>query len=149
LFAWGATEWTAFGATLSGIGTVLAAIAVWSAARKGASVFDDWRKQRISERLIAQAEEILTISFKSKEALERIRYPILWADELNIAKQQILELGEHSMDSPDFEKHYIFRSYMNRLGDVILDKPELEEMPLCRLPEHPLCKYVTRSQLTD
>lgn len=42
--AWTATEWSAFGAVLSGAGTVIGAVAVIVAAKLGANTFKRWRE---------------------------------------------------------------------------------------------------------
>lgn len=66
---WTSIEWTAFGAVLSGAGTVIGAVAVIGAAWLASNTFEGWRKQTLSQRRIEQAERILTAAYKARRAL--------------------------------------------------------------------------------
>lgn len=68
-------DWSATGDFVGGIGAVAGVIAVVWAARKGASTFQQWRVQKIEERRIHLAEQILALAYKLEEAFEQIRFP--------------------------------------------------------------------------
>lgn len=62
-------DWAGFGSLLSGVGTIIGALAVIITAIVGSRTFEGWRKQKLSERRIEQAERILTATYKARRAL--------------------------------------------------------------------------------
>ncbi|WP_287882781.1 hypothetical protein [Paracoccus sp. (in: a-proteobacteria)] len=70
------------GAVLQGIGSLAGAFAVGFAAWMASNTFENWRRQKISERRIEQAERILTATYKVRRGLSQVRNPMIWAHEL-------------------------------------------------------------------
>ncbi|MBK5923071.1 hypothetical protein CCR90_04605 [Rhodovulum sulfidophilum] len=71
---WTHADWSALGNVLSGIGTIVGAIAVIWAARLGSGTFESWREQKISERRIDQAEWILIATYNARRSLGDLRH---------------------------------------------------------------------------
>lgn len=130
---WTATEWTALGAVLSGMGTVIGAIAVIGAAVLASNTFDGWRKQTLSQRRIEQAERILTATYKVRRGLSHVRNPMLWAFELQKAEDYLREKGELSGDETRNRKMITSQLYFTRINAVLDDRKLLEEcQPMAR-----------------
>ncbi|ATE64125.1 hypothetical protein [Rhizorhabdus dicambivorans] len=89
----GATDWAATGQMLSGVGTVLGALAVIYAAKVGADTFSSWKRQKLEERRIAVAEQALALAFRIEEAFEQIRYPSATATEQAAAFENMIGIG--------------------------------------------------------
>ena len=53
-------DWAATGTMLSGIGTLVGALAVIGAAIIGSHTFENWKRQKLAERNFELAERILT-----------------------------------------------------------------------------------------
>jgi hypothetical protein len=129
---WTATEWTALGAVLSGTGTVIGALAVIGAAIFASNTFDGWRRQKLSERHIEQAERILTAAYKARRALGYVRSPMILAHELHTAEEQ-LEKQDDSAASSKKQKLIIRQAYYNRLTAVLDERRAVEEcLPMAR-----------------
>ncbi len=73
-------DWSATGAMLSGLGTLIGAFAVIYAA-------SIWKKQKIAERRMVLAEKILHSAYDAKRALDAIRSPFSYLD-LKLTKEQ-------------------------------------------------------------
>lgn len=58
---------------LSGIGTVIGALAVIYAAHKGSDTFKLWRRQKNEERRIELAEQVMTLAYRLRRAIEGVR----------------------------------------------------------------------------
>ena len=58
-----AVDWSALGAMLSGVGTIIGAGTVLDAALIGRNTFKDWRRQKQEERRMAAAEQLLVIAY--------------------------------------------------------------------------------------
>ena len=78
---------------LSGIGTIVGAGAVIYAAHKGSDTFKQWRRQKNEERRIDLAEQVLTLAYKLKRAIEGIRSPIMMANEIVEVEALLREQG--------------------------------------------------------
>jgi hypothetical protein len=129
---WTATEWTALGAVLSGTGTVIGALAVICAAVFASNTFDGWRRQKLSERHIEQAERILTAAYKARRALGYVRSPMLLAHELHTAKEH-LEKQDGWASSSRNQKLITAQAYYNRLNAVLDERRAVEEcLPMAR-----------------
>jgi len=92
-------DWSATGDFWSGIGTMLGAVAVIYAARKGASTFQQWKQQKLGERHIEQAERIMTAVDDARDALKSVRSPMMWAHEEEAAKKKLIEGDEAGFNS--------------------------------------------------
>lgn len=129
---WTATEWTALGAVLSGTGTVIGALAVIGAAWFASNTFDGWRRQKLSERHIEQAERILTAAYKARRALGNVRSPLILAHELQTAEEH-LEKKEGWASSSKKQKLITAQAYYNRLNAVLDERRAVEEcLPMGR-----------------
>lgn len=129
-------DWAATGAMLSGIGTVLVALAVMAAAVIGGSTFNSWRKQRIAERRMEQAERILTATYRVRDALSRVRSPAMWGHELENAEQALRDNGQwEKILGGDREKdrYRTAQAYYKRIADATTDRQLMEEcQPVAR-----------------
>ncbi len=130
--AWTATEWSAFGGVLSGVGTVIGAVAVIVAANLGSSTFKSWREQKLSERKIEQAERILTATYKARRGLEYVRSPLITAHELNAAEKH-LEMLDWWATTDRKQSLITKQAYFNRLNAVAEERRAVEEcLPMAR-----------------
>jgi len=129
---WTAIEWTAFGAVLSGIGTVVGALAVICAARYASDTFDGWRQQKLSERNMGQAERILTAAYKARRALNYVRSPWMYPHEKTKA-EELLE-KQHGWTTSSKKQNLItVQAYYNRLDAVHEERQAVEEcLPMAR-----------------
>lgn len=131
---WTATEWSALGAVLSGAGTVIGALAVIGAAWFASNTFDEWRKQKLSERRIEQAERILTAAYKARRALGYVRSPLMEAHELSAAEAH-LEKQEFwaTADTTRKQRLVSAQGHYNRLNAVLDERRAVEEcLPMAR-----------------
>jgi hypothetical protein len=131
---WTTAEWAAFGGVLSGVGTVIGALAVIVAAVLGSQTFKSWRKQALSQRRIEQAERILTATYKARRALGYVRSPIMWAHELKAAEAHLEEQDSWAtVDRERKQKMISAQGYYNRLNAVMDERRALEEcLPMAR-----------------
>lgn len=74
-------DWATTGSMLAGIGTIFGGGAVIYAARKGSDTFNQWRRQKSEERRIVLAEQVLTLAYRVRRAIDTIRSPVLWRAE--------------------------------------------------------------------
>lgn len=97
-------DWAATGSMLSGWATLFGAGAVVYAAHKGADTFKQWRRQKNEERRIELAEDILTLAYKLRRAIEGIRSPAMWAEEINSVHDELAEKGIINDQTPEGHK---------------------------------------------
>ncbi|WP_421695487.1 hypothetical protein [Aestuariivirga sp.] len=83
---WTPNEW---GAILAGVGSLLQAVAIGSAAYVGHVGFEQWRRQRIEERRIATAERILSVAYRVQDAFDTIRAPFISNEEFQAAEDDL------------------------------------------------------------
>lgn len=131
-----AIDWAATGTMLQGIGTVVGALAVIGAAFIGSRTFDNWRRQKLAERHIDQAERILTATYKVRRSLAMVRNPVMWAHEMDAGEERLKELGQwDNIIGGDNERNRfrVTQAYYNRLAATRDDQRVLEEcQPMAR-----------------
>lgn len=128
-------DWAATGAMLSGIGTVVGALAVIGAAIIGSRTFDNWKRQKLAERHIEQAERILTATYRVRRGLSRVRSPAMWGHETDAAEEQLKASGDWEKTFPESERKSLAtaQAYYNRLNATRDDQRALEEcQPMAR-----------------
>ena len=129
-------DWAATGTMLQGIGTVIGALAVIGAAIIGSRTFDNWKRQKLAERHIEQAERILTATYKVRRDLAMVRSPMMWAHETDAAEEQLKASGEWEKvwGGDDERKRFATaQAYYNRLNSTQDDQRALEEcQPMAR-----------------
>ncbi|EPR14165.1 hypothetical protein M527_12780 [Sphingobium indicum IP26] len=89
---------------LSGIGTIIGALAVIYAAHKGSDTFKQWRRQKNEERRIELAEQVLTLAYKLRRAIEGIRSPAMWGAEQNEVYDELRKNGVIDDQTPEGHK---------------------------------------------
>lgn len=127
-------DWLAVGSVLQGAGTVVGAIAVIIAAKLGSSTFENWRRQKLSERRIEQAERILLATYRARRGLSYVRSPMMWPSELAEAEDQLksIEGWEHK-PKKDKERIKHAQVYYNRIISRREERRALEEcQPMAR-----------------
>ncbi|MEH0196322.1 hypothetical protein V7S57_12000 [Caulobacter sp. CCNWLY153] len=103
---------------LQGIGAITGALTVMLAAVIGANTFEKWRRQKISERRIEQAERFLTAAYNARRALARVRSPAMMGYELEIAEERLREAGrfEPPLDAAKTRRLCTAQAYHERLN---------------------------------
>lgn len=122
-------DWAATGSMLSGWATLFGAGAVVYAAHKGSDTFKQWRRQKNEERRIELAEQILTLAYKLRRAIEGIRSPAMWAEESIAIHDELRKNGVITDQTPEGDKGILAtaqatlsRSNANKpLWDALLD----------------------------
>ena len=130
-----AIDWAATGTMLQGSGTIVGALAVVWAAKKGADTFDSWKRQKIAERKLDQAERILTATYKARQALGFVRSPMMWGNELDAAEEKLKEELEKWDAQPDDRQRRLrtAQAHFNRLNRVKEDRNSLFDcLPMAR-----------------
>lgn len=89
------------GTVLQGVGALAQAAAIGFAAYIASDTYKGWRKQKLSERRIEQAERILTAAYKARRALGQVRSPMMWAHEMNAAEELLKAKEFWPTFSPD------------------------------------------------
>lgn len=128
-------DWAATGTMLQGIGTVVGGFAVIGAAIIGSRTFDVWKRQKLAERHIEQAERILTAVYKVRRALSFVRSPMMWAHELDAAEESLKASGdwEKVFDAEEQRRWRTTQAYYNRLTKTADDRTALEQcQPMAR-----------------
>jgi len=128
-------DWAATGTMLQGIGTVIGAIAVIAAAIIGSQTFKSWKRQKLAERHIEQAERILTATYQVRRSLSYVRSPAMWGHETEAAEKQLRESGEWEKFYPTSERNRLAtaQAYYNRLSATRENQQSLEEcQPMAR-----------------
>ena len=128
-------DWSATGAMAQGLGTLLGAITVLVAAIIGANTFSKWRKQKLAERRIEQAERILTATYKVRRRLSFVRSPAMWANEIDSAEARLKENGawDSAVGKLEQKKLTTAQAYYSRIGAAKADREALDEcLPMAR-----------------
>lgn len=112
-------DWTAIGTMLTGLGTIGSAIAVTAAAIIAGRSFDDWKKQKLTERKMDHAEQILSIAHRAKDAIEDIRKPMTTQEERKAA----LDL----MDTMDAKYRFFKESSRKNISVSYVHKIRLDK----------------------
>lgn len=122
------------GAVLIGVGTLAQAFAVGFAAWIASDTFKGWRKQKLSERRIEQAERILTAAYKARRALEYVRNPLMEAHELSAAEEHLeRQVSWATADGNRKQRLVSAQGYYNRLNAVLEERRAVEEcLPMAR-----------------
>lgn len=132
--SWTHDDWSALGSALSGVGTVLGAATVLIAAIIGSRTFNSWRRQKLSERRIEQAERILTAAYKARRALGYVRSPLILAHELVMAEEHLKNQDEW-LTVPEGRKKKLItaQAYHSRLNAVLDERRAIDEcLPMAR-----------------
>lgn len=82
-------DWAATGAMLAGIGTVGGSAAIVVAAVLGRKAVEDFRKEKLTEREITHAENILTSAYKLEWATSSIRSPATFGNETRASQEEL------------------------------------------------------------
>lgn len=128
-------DWGDTGAMLQGWGTLLGSVAVIYAAKKGADTFGAWKKQKLTERKLEQAERILTATYKAREGLSYIRGIMMWGHELEAAENKLKEDPKQWEQQTDRRKKRLVtaQAYYNRINRTKADQDELFNcLPMAR-----------------
>ncbi len=128
-------DWSATGTMLQGWGTLVGALAVIWAAKKGADTFDSWKRQKVAERKLDQAERILTATYKARRALAGVRGIMMWAHELKAAEDKLKEdLDQWNQQLEHRQKRLVTaQAYYNRLNRTKEEQDELFQcLPMAR-----------------
>jgi hypothetical protein len=91
---------SAIGSLLSGIGTMLGAAAVIFAAIVGTGTFRAWKRQQIIQRQMDIAEQILSIAFRARAAIQAVRSSRESNQELIKAFNETQAFGVDIINSP-------------------------------------------------
>lgn len=91
-------DWAATGAFLSGIGTIIVAIAVIVATVIGGHAFRAWKRQQLVQRQMDHADKILTLVIRAKDEIETIRSPFKSAAEV---AEAVKSLEANGFDKAD------------------------------------------------
>lgn len=120
------------GAVLQGVGSLAQAAAIGFAAWLASNTYQSWRRQKLSERRIEQAERILTAAYKARRGLEYVRNPLMLAHELNAAEKHLETLDFWA--TADRKQSLITKqAYFNRLNAVMDERRAVEEcLPMAR-----------------
>jgi hypothetical protein len=86
-------DWSATGEMLSGLGTIGGSIAILIAAWVGSNTFTNWKRQKLEERKIELAENVLSLSYKIEEAYGQIRFESYDATERDQAFENMRATG--------------------------------------------------------
>ncbi|MBA4757402.1 hypothetical protein [Sphingosinicella sp.] len=129
-----AIDWAATGTMLQGWGTLIGAVAVFAAAWIGANTFNSWKRQKITERHIEQAERILTAVYKARRALSRVRSPLMSAHELSVAEDQLSGHENWKYNTADKQRRLcVAKGYYNRIASTEAERTLLDGcLPMSR-----------------
>jgi hypothetical protein len=135
-------DWNATGSMLSGIGTLVGALAIIYAAHKGADTFRQWRKQKHHERCMAVAEDVLTLAYKLKRAFQAIRSPAIFGWEMS---QLVQTLRENGQIQEGEEPGQLLITAQAALSRVDYNRPLFEAL----LDKLPVAKAILGDQVAD
>ena len=123
-------DWSATGTMLQGWGTLIGALAVIYAAKKGADTFEGWKQQKVTERRLEQAERILTATYRGRRALAYVRGVMMWGHELSAAEEKLKESPTEwsKYDEQKQRRLVTVQAYYNRLNRT---KDEQQERDMC------------------
>ena len=122
------------GAVLQGVGAIAQAMAIFAAAWLASNTFQNWRKQKLSERRIEQAERILTAAYHARDALNFVRNPWGDASESKIA-EDYLKSKDFWVNTPEGKRQELIekQSGYNRLNKTEEDRKALSQcLPMAR-----------------
>jgi len=127
-------DWTATGTMLQGIGTLVGAAAVLIAAWLGATTFESWRKQKVGERKLFQAERILEATYKARRALRYVRGIMMWAHELTAAESTLNDDPHWQAQIDAKQKRLVTaQAYFNRINRTKEEREALDQcLPMAR-----------------
>ena len=119
---------------LQGIGQIASAIAIGGAGLIGVTTFSAWKRQKLAERHLEQAEQILTASYKARRALAQVRAPLMWAHELSAAEETLkADTGWGSIPDDRQKRLTTAQAYMNRINRTKDEQIEVERLqPVAR-----------------
>ena len=120
---------------LQGFATLVGSAAVLVAAKWGADTFGSWRRQKVMERHIEQAERILTATYKARRAFKYVRRPMTLAYELTAAEEKLKENADAWRDQPDDRRKRLVsaQAFLNRLNAVRQEQEDLTNcLPMAR-----------------
>ena len=111
-------DWSATGQMISGLGTWFGGGALLWATIKGRESLADWRSQKLLDREIAIAEDVLTAAYEARSAIKSTRVRLLQGAEVDRATQQL----KSSQSAPEIEDGLVTaQTLMNRLDGKIYD----------------------------
>lgn len=121
------------GAVLQGVGALAQAFAIGFAAWVASDTYKSWRKQKLSERRIEQAERILTATYKARRGLSYIRNPGMSAHELYTAEEKLKADGQWPALNDEQERLRTAQAYYTRIAMEADTRRALEEcQPMAR-----------------
>lgn len=103
-------DWAATGTWMQAWAGFAQAGAVAFAAWKAANTFKAWRKQKIEERRLATAENILTVTYKIQRAFSVIRNSVTSEVALEEAERRLLRSGFQLHDQATDKQKRILES---------------------------------------
>lgn len=123
------------GTVLQGVGSLAQAAAIFIAACLASNTYSSWRRQRLSERKIEQAERILTATYNARRALETIRNPLVARWEMRVASENLRDHANRlkSFDEQDLKKLRLYQAYINRFNETLEQRRAIEScLPMAR-----------------
>lgn len=128
-------DWVATGTWMQAWAGFAGAGAVFYAAHRGAASFEQWLRQRQTERKIVAAERIMTFAYKAKRAMQSIRNPGSFGYESDAAEAKLKETVPNftSLDSGKRHRMVIAQIVYDRLDTAKEVWAELFEcLPIAR-----------------
>ena len=124
-------DWSATGSWMQAWAGIAGAGAVFYAAHRGAASFEQWLKQRQTERKIAAAERIMTFVYKAKRTFEAIRNAGSFGYESDAAEKRLKE------SYPDFEHEEAGKKQRMVAAQIVYDRLNAaKEVSCCRFHGH-------------
>lgn len=122
------------GAVMQGVGALAQAFAIGFAAWIASDTYKGWRRQKLSERRIEQAERILTAAYKARRALGYLRSPLMEAHELDAAEAHLeTQVYWATVDANRKQRLVSAQGYYNRLNAVLEERRAVDEcLPMAR-----------------
>lgn len=110
------------------------AIAIGFAAWMASDTYKSWRRQKLSERSIEQAERILTAAYNARRALGYVRSPLMEAHELNAAEAQLEKQDFWATVEVNRKQRLVSaQGHYNRLDAVMDERRTVEKcLPMAR-----------------
>lgn len=128
------SDLTAWGTLLSGVGTLLGAIAVIYAARKAADTYSQWKRQNVEQRKMDYAVSTLAAAYRVQDAINGIRSTFPTVVEMLEAEDRLLQNAGFSRQ-PEFKQE---RQIVGEAMAARLEKQKsrwdsiIEVLPLAR-----------------
>jgi hypothetical protein len=123
------------GIVLQGVGSLAQAAAIFVAACFASNTYSSWRKQRLSERKIEQAERILSATYNERRALEIIRNPLVAPWEISAASDSFQDSADDlkSLSEPEKKRLRLYNAYANRFNGTLEQRKAIEScLPMAR-----------------